>query len=400
MKRNGFTLIELLAIIVILAIIAIIITPMIASTINSVKASSLKESVNSIAHASEQYCVNKNATDRHFDAQSYEINKDNANLIGFTYNKSLSGIISIYSDCSVAVKATDGTYYASKDANSDTIAYGLKPSDFDPTTIMVSTTIYWGVSQNYTLTISSKGLTAAESAKTGGSFKASDALSDPFGSTTSNAINPSIVNVVIKDLIAPYSTNKWFYNMSHLVSISGMENLNTSKVTDMNHMFYYCSSLTSLDVSHFNTSKVTDMRYMFNGCTALTTLDVSSFNTSNVTNMHSMFDGCTSLTSLDLSHFDTSKVTDMGFMFCDCSSLTSLNVSNFNTSKVTDMRYMFCNCSKITSLDVSHFDTSKVTNMSYMFYYCSKLTSLDTSKFVINAGTNTTNMYNNCPAHQ
>lgn len=142
MKKNkslGFTLIELLAVIVILAVIAIIITPMIANTINNVKAGAIKASVYSIAHSSKQYCVNKQATDGKFQEKSYELNKDNATLIGFTYNSSLTGIISIYSDCSVAVKATDGTYYASKPANSDDIAYGLKPADFDPTDITITT---------------------------------------------------------------------------------------------------------------------------------------------------------------------------------------------------------------------------------------------------------------------
>ena len=121
---------------------------------------------------------------------------------------------------------------------------------------------------------------------------------------------------------------------------------NTSKVTDMNSMFYSCSSLTSLDLSSFNTLNVTNMSNMFSGCSFLTSLDLSSFNTLNVTDMSSMFSSCSNLTKLDLSSFNTSNVTAMGSMFYRCSSLKSLDLSNFNTLNA-DMRYMFYECTKI-----------------------------------------------------
>ena len=155
----------------------------------------------------------------------------------------------------------------------------------------------------------------------------------------------------------------------------------TSNVTNMSSMFQHCSGLTSLNVSKFDTSKVTDMRYMFSSCSGLTSLDVSKFDTSKVTNMYSMFSSCTGLTSLDLSNFDTSKVTDMSSMFNECRGLTNLDASKFDTSKVTNMYRMFYYCTGLTSLDVGKFDTSNVTSMGEMFFDCSGLTSLDVSKF-------------------
>ena len=92
--------------------------------------------------------------------------------------------------------------------------------------------------------------------------------------------------------------------------------------------------------------------------------------------MASMFFGCSGLTSLDLSHFDTSLVTNMASMFQNCSSLTSLDVSDWDTSKVTNMVGIFQNCSKLTSLDLSSWDTSKVTLISDMFSRCSNLNTL------------------------
>ena len=57
-------------------------------------------------------------------------------------------------------------------------------------------------------------------------------------------------------------------------------------------MFYYCSSLTSLNLSNFNTNNVTNMSRMFSSCSKLTSLNLSIFNTKNVKDMNCMFSGC------------------------------------------------------------------------------------------------------------
>ena len=222
-----------------------------------------------------------------------------------------------------------------------------------------------------------------------------------------------------------------FAQCKNLIEVSG-ENLVTSKTfektTNMSYMFYYCSSLTSLDVSKFDTSKVTNMSYMFSRC-GLISLDISNFNTfkvtdmsymfgvrsvnnevssgikeikglenintSNVISMMGMFQCCAELEYIDVSNFDTSKVTNMSWMFDCCSNLTNLNVSKFDTSKVTDMSMMFYACGRLTNLDVNNFNTSKVTNMKTMFGSCYSLKTLQLSnKFVIPASNNT-NMFTN-----
>ena len=194
----------------------------------------------------------------------------------------------------------------------------------------------------------------------------------------------------------PTTTAYWFSSRSSLQTITGIEYLNTSNVTNMSYMFKQCSSLTSLDLSRFNTSNVTNMSYMFIGCSSLTSLNVSSFNTSNVTNMSNMFNGCSSLTSLNVSSFNTSKVTDMKEMFYDCRFLTSLDLSNFNTSKVTDMSSMFSRCYRLTSLDMSNWNTSNVTIMRSMFSESSDLTSLDLSNFNTSNVTDMGSMFSRC----
>ncbi len=189
---------------------------------------------------------------------------------------------------------------------------------------------------------------------------------------------------------------QWFYKCSKLATIENISNLNTSEMTDMSAMFYYCNKLTSLDVSNFDTKNVTDMSAMFGYCYSLTSLDVSKFNTAKVKDMSSMFYSCTALTSLDVSNFDTKDVTNMSYMFNTCYTLTSLDVSKFNTAKVTNMSYMFGNCKKLQSLDVSGFNTAKVTKMTSMFYTCSALTSLDVSDFNTEDVTNMKYMFYSC----
>ena len=193
----------------------------------------------------------------------------------------------------------------------------------------------------------------------------------------------------------PTSTYRWFLGHS-LTEIVGIENLNTSEVTNMSNMFWGCNELTSLDVSHFNTAKVTDMSGMFAGCHRLKTLDVSHFDTSNVTNFEKMFSYCISLTNLVVTHFNTGKATNMSYMFYQCSDLTNLDVSRFDTRNVTNMAYMFNCCFDLTSIDVSHFDTGNVTNMSAIFAGCKSLKSLDVTHFDTNKTTNMGLMFSGC----
>ena len=168
----------------------------------------------------------------------------------------------------------------------------------------------------------------------------------------------------------------WYDTSSETVFYYIPDNVYKLKIESGYKMFFYCSSLTELDLSGFDTSNVTNMFQMFEFCSSLTELDVSGFDTSNVTNMSCMFFYCSSLTELDLSGFDTSNVTDMHSMFELCSSLTELDVSGFDTSNVTNMSSMFRNCTSLTELDVSGFDTGNVTNMEAMFYRCGSLVTI------------------------
>lgn len=171
-----------------------------------------------------------------------------------------------------------------------------------------------------------------------------------------------------------------FFGLNNVKTISGLSNMDTSKVDTMAHMFENTSSLTELDLSSFNTSKVKDMSYMFKNTSSLRELNLSNFNTSEVTTMSYMFYR-TSLRELNLLNFNTSKVKDMSYMFQYTDSLEKLDVSTFDTSEVTRMTAMFNGIKYVTELDLSGFKTPKVTSMGSMFMGAISLTKLDLSTF-------------------
>ena len=209
-----------------------------------------------------------------------------------------------------------------------------------------------------------------------------------------------ITSVVFHDSFADCttltSTAWWFYGFVNLSSITGIGNLKTDNVTDMRSMFYYCSELTSLNVSGFKTDNVTDMAGMFYHCSSLTSLDVTGFKTDNVTDMGEMFSKCFNLASLDVTGFKTDNVTNMYQMFSECCGLTSLDLSGFKTDNVTNMGEMFHDCWGLTSLDLSGFKTDNVYDMGDMFSYSWRLTSLDLSSFKTDNVMNMSYMFTCC----
>ena len=207
----------------------------------------------------------------------------------------------------------------------------------------------------------------------------------------------SIKHVTFDESFKTFTPTSLSYFFTYnLETITGLENLNTENVTNMQGMFQACSKLTELDVTHFNTTNVTNMIGMFHGCEALTTLDVTNFNTANVTDMSDMFGYCQALTSLDVTNFNTANVKSMSGMFNGCYNLSSLDVTNFNTVKVTNMNYMFWKCYKLSSLDLTKFNTANVTSMRGMFSDCKALTSLDLTYFNTENVTQMEYMFSDC----
>ncbi len=213
----------------------------------------------------------------------------------------------------------------------------------------------------------------------------------------SEAVSIDLGNINTKNVTSMYAM---FMN-AKATTIDGLESFDTSKVTEMQHMFrnsnflsldlssfdtsnitsflcyFFSSKATYIDVSSFNTRNVTGMGAFFYN-TLVKYIDLSSFDTSSVTSFNSMFWG-TNLEYIDLNNFDTSNSTNMGSMF-QGSNMKYLDLSNFNTSKVTNMGGMFQSSRATEVVGLDSFDTSNVTDMSNMFNY-SRAINLNLTNF-------------------
>lgn len=172
---------------------------------------------------------------------------------------------------------------------------------------------------------------------------------------------------------------------------------NTSKVTDMSNMFGFfvrggkfnnwwealtfdTSNVTNMasmfdlawyfdqSINWLNTSKVTNMSHMFRNSKFNNWGLPLTIDTSSVTNMASMFEN--RYFNQDLSNFDTSKVTDMSKMFYNANRFNQ-DLSSWNTSNVENMSEMFAFASSFDQ-NLSSWDVSKVSNMSEMFRWDSR----------------------------
>ena len=158
--------------------------------------------------------------------------------------------------------------------------------------------------------------------------------------------------------IKPTTLSSFFKELKSLTSISGLENLNTTHVTDMSKMFYNCNNLSSLNLSQFNTGNVEKMNEMFYYCRGLNSLDLSAFNTAKVNNMYRMFYYCF-VRTIDLSSFNTANVENMDEMFAGASLVVNIYTSDsFKTDKLTTSKYMFYLCTKLPNFNKDEVDAT------------------------------------------
>ena len=212
-----------------------------------------------------------------------------------------------------------------------------------------------------------------------------------------NDHNAIVLKVVFDRLFAnarPTSTCGWFLDMQYLQTITDMNYLNTSEVTDMSSMFALCPKLTSLDLSSFNTSKVIDVTGMFNGCNGLTSLDLSSFNTSKVTYMTFMFADCTNLRTIYVG--DGWSTAAVGLysddMFNGCTSLVGGMGTTYDENHV-DKTYAHIdggpsNPGYFTEKGPEAYACYTPSNTTLTFYYDTQRSSRTGTTYDLNTGSN------------
>ena len=148
-----------------------------------------------------------------------------------------------------------------------------------------------------------------------------------------------------------------FYYCSSLTSI----NIPGSVTSIGDYSFYYCDSLTSISIPDSVTSIG---RSAFSICSSLTSIEIPN----SVTSIgRSAFYYCIGLTSIEIPESVTSIGRDA---FGSCRSLKSINIPNGITN-IAD--YTFFDCSSLTSINIP----DSVTSIGdYAFYGCSGLKEL------------------------
>lgn len=140
----------------------------------------------------------------------------------------------------------------------------------------------------------------------------------------------------------PKSTAGWFCYAVSATEINGLENLNTSEVEVFDHMFGYCASLKSLDLSHFDTGKAKSMVAMFLSLFSMEELDLTSFDTENLKSAEGMFYQSFGLERIYVSKkFNLASDALSRDMFVDCPYLRGAKAYNDRNSNAADYANYF-----------------------------------------------------------
>lgn len=136
-----------------------------------------------------------------------------------------------------------------------------------------------------------------------------------------------------------------FFNCTKLKQID-LHTWNTKSVSTCYWLFRGCSSLEFINIDGWNTCNVYDMDRMFGECPKLITIKgLNKLNTRNVQFTRLIFIADHSLTTLDLSSFNTQNCIDTSQMFRGCYNLKSIYVSDtFVMTKVSNSTQMFLDC--------------------------------------------------------
>lgn len=199
------------------------------------------------------------------------------------------------------------------------------------------------------------------------------------------------INISNLEISSKVTDTKWMFNNTKSTSIDFVDNngntkFDTSGVTNMSYMFRESKNLTTINgLNKLNTSNLKDIGAMFYYCTSLTSLDLSDWDTSNINNVTSMinnsdmtglFENCYNLVDLKLPRkFITSKVDNISGMFNN-TRLTSLDLSGWDISNVYSMRHLFHNDIALERLNLVGWDASRTSDTSWIFSNCFELTTL------------------------
>lgn len=226
--------------------------------------------------------------------------------------------------------------------------------------------------------------------------------SDFSNATKTNSMfaeNNSLINVISGNLDMSKVTEAqlMFYGCSSLKYVENIENWNTSNLQKTNQMFQSVM-FDKLDLSNWDVSNLTSADNMFQNSN-IGEISLNWENVNDTISIIQMFSGCGSLKKLDMSGFNyNGSSLNLNGAFSYCRNLEELMLpeKRINISVLTNT---FINCNSLVSLDLSNFDTSNVSYYISTFSGCTSLETLDLSGWVMPSNISTTytnNMFNNC----
>ena len=189
--------------------------------------------------------------------------------------------------------------------------------------------------------------------------------------------------------------NSW--NTAKVTDMSGMfyecytfnqplSHFNTSLVLDMRNIFLE-AKVFNQDIGMWDVSKVTTMSTAFCRAYAFAGLGLQNWNTSAVTDMSYMFQNA-SVFNQPIGNWNTTSVTNMGNMFLDALAFNQ-PIGDWDVSNVTNMENMFQSYGTTTKFNqpIGSWNVSKVTNMGGMFsgrtYYAQTVFNQDLSQWCV-----------------
>ena len=205
-----------------------------------------------------------------------------------------------------------------------------------------------------------------------------------------------IENIVTRSIYSGELPNHIsFEGQSSLIEIICLD---TSLLTSTYNLFYNCKNLTRVDLRNSDFSNVETIERMFTYCSKLVTIEgLNELDTSKVNNMGGLFSDCSSIQELNVKDWDVSKVTNFGAVFRRCTALKTIDVSNWDTSSGVIMSGIFTNCSNLTELDLSRWNLNNANSISQMLYGCSKITAIELCT-TINSEADVTLLFGKCTA--
>ena len=203
-------------------------------------------------------------------------------------------------------------------------------------------------------------------------------------------ISGSLFNKTIKELsnttldnITHETIDENITSVQRYTSIPSSSTLNSAEVVSTNDGDYdiyvwYENGTLYYYTEAINIYTNVDATYMFNRLSNAVSIDVEDLNTTKTTNMGAMFYYDLDLTNLNTENFDTTYVTNMNSMFSALVSIEQLNLSSFDTTNLHGTAFMFSGCNHIKVLDISNFDLNGLTTSDRMFENMTMLEQLKT----------------------